>query len=108
MLGNVVQSPMGTFGLMSIEKMYFQQPILFPSAYLNNTMNITYTPFSTNAVDVSPANLSIGHTSPLVLRYFTSTLTFGTIPYGSFLQILGTMEVVGMYSQPIWTVFYPP
>ena len=66
---------------MGIEKMYFQQPPLFPSAYLNTTMNIAYTPFSTNAADVLPANLIIAQAQPLVSTDFTSTFTFDGIPY---------------------------
>ena len=89
MWSNGVQSPPGTFGFMGIEKMYFQQPALFPPAYLNTTMSITDKPFSTNAADVLPANLIISQPQPLVSMDFTSTFTFDSIPYPITLADIG-------------------
>ena len=79
-LDNVVQSPPGTFGLLGIEKMHFQQPVLFTSAYLNTTMNF-HTPSSMNAADILPANQIIAQSQPLVSTDFTLTFTSDGIPY---------------------------
>ena len=89
MLDSVIQSPPGTFGFMGIEKMYFQQPVLFPSAYLNTSMTITYSLFSTNASDILPANMMIASNPVLVSTDFSSTFTFDGIPYPVTLADIG-------------------
>ena len=89
MLGDVVKCPPGTFGFMGIEKLYFQQPPLFPSAYLNTIMTITYTPFSTNAADTPPQVFYLGQTVNFAATDFTSTFTFDGIPYPVTLANIG-------------------
>ena len=55
MLDNEVQCPPGMFGFMRIEKMYFQQPVIFPAStdftsaftfdgvsYISNQFSIGY------------------------------------------------------------------
>ena len=97
MLDNVLQCPPGTFGFMGVEKMYFQQPMLFPSLYLNTTMSITYSPFSTNSADVAPASLTTSQTQAFVSTDFTSTFTFDDIPYPVVLADMGMMGVLDMH-----------
>ena len=84
MLDNVVQSPPGTN---------------------STTMNITYTPFSTNAAESDYCTASL---NPLYRRisHPHSPLTLFLIQ--SHLQIEGTMEVVDTFSRPIFAVYYSP
>ena len=89
MLGNVVKCPPGTFGFMGIEKLYFQQPPLFPSEYLNTTMSITYTPFSTNAANGATTFVYLGANVSLQSTDFSSTFTFDNIPYPVTLANIG-------------------
>ena len=81
MLDNVVQCPPGTFGFMGIENMYFQQPVLFLAEYLNTTLQITYTLFSTNTADVAANVISSSQCAAIVLTDFTSTSTFNSVPF---------------------------
>ena len=90
MLGNVVKCPPGTFGYMGIEKMYFQQPPLFPSAHLNTTMTISYSPFSTNTANSAQASLYLMQSATsIVSTDFTSTFYFDNIPYPVTLADIG-------------------
>ena len=43
MMNCVTQCPPGTFGYMGVEKMYFQQPAIFLSIYMNMTLKVTET-----------------------------------------------------------------
>ena len=90
MLGNVVKCPTGTFGYMGIEKMYFQQPPLFPSAHLNTTMTISYSPFLTNTANSVQASLYLMQSATsIVSTDFTSTFYFDNIPYPATLADIG-------------------
>ena len=59
MMNGVIQCPPGTFGCMGVETMYFQQPSLFPSAYLNTTLKVTEKPFPDNVPDTGMVFLII-------------------------------------------------
>ena len=90
MLGNVVKCPTGTFGYMGIEKMYFQQPPLFPSEYLNTTLTISYSPFSTNAANGPSTTLYILQPATTIAATdFSCTFTFDAIPYPVNLMNIG-------------------
>ena len=41
LLNEVVQAPPSSFGLLGLEKIYWRQPSVFPSVYLNTTLTST-------------------------------------------------------------------
>ena len=84
MMNGVIQCPPGTYGYMGIEKMYFEQPALFPGLYLNTNMSIQYTPFAGDTI--VPVT---SQTAPITLSMFTETFTFNGIGYPTVLADIG-------------------
>ena len=80
-MNGVIKCPPGTFGCMGVEKMHFQQPALFPSAYLNTTLKVTETPFPDNVPDTGMVFLTYSQTASLTASSFQSNFVFNGISY---------------------------
>ena len=88
-MNGVIQCPPGTFGYMGVEKMYFQQPSLFPSIYMNTTLKVTESPFLENVLDTGTSFLTYNQTSALTASSFQSNFVFNGIIYPVALADIG-------------------